>query len=380
MPSFDLRFITKPEDIPGCLVSVDARTGPDVALSSGNVASVLNRAPDSLRARNRRDSSIAPWWDAVSETGGALPFPDPTAFGNAGGIVMPATSDFILTSQTPFPAIAAGEYSAFFIVGYTPGAPALVFEDGAGLEIKLEDGGGNLAYVDFGGSKVGPSTIAGSQYHSLQLGKASALASPTGVWRRNGIPAFSAAYSPTDFSGVGTNTRIFGGPIDFDGTVGRMLFYTRRLTDIEVDFLECTVPQGFSVGSSLSAFAPGVRPYVSPASLVWTDPAGGPGQITRTNAVSGISERYLKVKHIANQTVSLLVVPTIGEALDASTDFAGWFVEWPLQGTEPEPTIIQDGYQSGVCRLDLKLDGHYLFQLWRPGGGAVLVHFDVSTF
>jgi len=375
MPAFDLRFIATPEDIPGCLVSVDAsqRNVGDVAVSGGFVTSILNRAPTSLRNRRGRDQTIAKWWDAVEEDAGSAASVDLSAFSGAGGVSVPAGADFRLTEQLVFPAIVAGEFSTFFVVDHTPaGVPASAFEDGSGLLVALNNGFNNVAFLDGGAGGTGPAAISGAQYHSIQFGKATPISSPTANWRRNGAALFSAAYTPTNFGG--SQTRIFGASgFDFVGKAGRMLFYTRRLVDTEVDFLESTIPGHFGVFA-----AP--RVYVAPTAAPWTDPAGGAGELNRLNSVSGVTERYYKVLRGPGQPVSLLLEATISGALDTSSSFVAWYVEWPFQGTDPEPPIVQDASLPGVCRLDLTKDGHYLFELWRPGGGAILAHFDVTQF
>jgi len=162
-------------------------------------------------------------------------------------LVIPAAAKLLLTSMLPFSAILAGEYTLVFIVdgSFTGATQRLVFTDAGGLTVKLNDGAGNVSWSDAGAGGTGPATINGPQFHVLRFGKATPLASPTGNWRRNLRADISGAYTPTNFGGGATS--IFGGATDFTGTAGRLLFFNRRLLDMEVAWLESVLPPLFGL-------------------------------------------------------------------------------------------------------------------------------------
>lgn len=366
VPAFELRIIKSPEDLPDCLVSVDARTARgDVVVESGSVVSITNRAPASYRAKLAGDEILSPWWDAVTKTSGPLPTATGGAFGGVGGVTIPAGAYFRLTTQAPFPEKLAGEYTFFALVNYTVAAAQnrLFTDSNEGLGIRINTGAGDLAYEDSSGTNVGDPTTSGTQFHTVLLGAGA------GDWRKNGAALFSGGYVATDFGGAGTDTDLFTLGAD---VAGRLLFFERRLSTTEVEFLEGTVPQLFGFGA-------GAHTYTVPALVPWTDPAGA-GGIDRLNAVSGIPERYYKVTHGAGVPVSFLVAAVLPDgSFDTSADFVGWYVEWPFIGSAIEPPSFPDPDFPGIYRLELVEDGHYLFELWRPGGGAVLLHFDVAS-
>jgi len=144
------------------------------------------------------------------------------------------------------------------------------------------------------------------------------------------------------------------------------------------------VTDSSDLSSVLGVFSPELdapigRNYVLPLVREWTDPASG-GSLTRTNSVSGIPERFYEYKHATPFIpFCILVYARIGVGFDTSPNFYSWFVEWPYKPSQLAPRIKQATSTPGVCRLDVMDDGHYLFQLGRPGGGSVLMHFDVSS-
>ncbi|HEX4334683.1 MAG TPA: hypothetical protein VH062_02150 [Polyangiaceae bacterium] len=372
MPAFDLRFITSPEDMPACLLSFDARTSSgDVRTAAGVVVDVVNRAPSSLR-RFQNGDSVHTWWNAVVE--GAAIAADPSAFGGAGGLVLTTASDLSPTTLAPLPGVVAGEYTLVFIVDgtFTGVQPKLVFYDGL-LQVKLNNGAGNVSWSDIGGGGSGPPTSDGPQLHVVRFGKATALASPTVDWRKNCAALFSAAYTPTDF--LGSGTKLFGGGLtSFGGTVGRALFFTRRLTDTEVAWLESTLPPLFGL-------APTIERFVAPDVVDWQDPPDG-DRLTRLNAAAGHPLRSLRIDARFPVSVVVEAVESAGAGVDpqiSTAAYVPWYVEWPLDGSSMELPVFPDLGLSGVCKLTLSRAGHYMLAMMTPGGGSVYAHFDVTT-
>lgn len=371
MPTFELRFIASPEDMPGALISVDMRTQRnDVTVASGAVVEVLNRGPASLRKFRDGDSVHTKWWNAVAQ--GPATTLSPAAFGNAGGIAIPTGAKLLLTSMMQFPETVAGEYTLVFVVdGAFTGATQQLVLDGAGLRVKLNDGSGNVAWSDAGAGGVGPATINGPQIHVVRFGKADPLASPTTNWRRNCVQIHSGAYTPTNF---GVSASLFGGANDFVGTAGRLLFFNRRLLDVEVAWLESVLPPQFGLMSILDKF-------VAPATVDWLDPAEV-DLPSRINPTFGHPLRSVRVTLSGPGHVLVEAVENAGagneQVLSLASGYVPWYVEWPRAGAVTEPPTLQDANVSGVCRLPLVENGHYQWEMYRPSNGAVIANFDVA--
>lgn len=371
MPAFDLRFIGAAEDMPGCLVSLDARTvRGDVKLLLGAVAEIVNRGPASYRRYQNGDAVHTTWWNAVAQGASAV---NAAAFAGAGGVDVAAGAGFELTTTAALPAFAAGEFTVVAIVDgtFTGAAQKFVYSDAGGIVVKLNNGSGNVGWSDAGGGGSGAATINGPQLHIVRFGKATPLASPTMDWRRNCAPLSSGAYTPTNF--VGGSVKAFGGPTTFTGTAGRLLVFSRRLTDTEVAWLENVLPPLFGL-------LPALERFVAPETRDWLDPPDG-SRPSRINASAGHSMRAIEVP--LRGTVSVLVeaVESAGAGnelvLSTATGYVPWYVEWPFVGGAMEPLIVPDAAVPGVCKLPLSRVGHYMVGLYRPGSGAVFAHFDV---
>lgn len=375
MPAFDVRFPRFAADLPNCLVAIDSRSQPagDAIVIASSVSEFVNQAPDSLLRYRGGDFGRRPWCDLVPFASSAGY--DASAFGGAGASVL--TVDQPYTTNGPINANGISEtangYTFFSTASWASTSNGFVAADsfgGLGIFATL---GTFLKWSDAGGFHNAGVAVTGAQYHTVRLGGAT---QPHFLdWRVNGADQFSSnTYTPTAIGLHAGSLKIFsdGSGNHLLGSFGRFSLFDRALTDLETDFIESQAAATFGLPP------PSTRQYVLPSTAPWLDP-DGEGKTSRINSVVGHAPQYLRVKRLPGQRACVLVVPTISGTVDGSMDFKPWFVEWPFQGYAPEPTVYQDAVCPGVCRIEFASDGHHLFQLWRPSGGGVLVHVDVSS-
>lgn len=111
---------------------------------------------------------------------------------------------------------------------------------------------------------------------------------------------------------------------------------------------------------------------------VWTDPATG-SAASRLNDFAGKPRRYRRVS--SPGTISLGAwVDGVHIPLDAALGGRLFLVSWVQWNGPYPPPLSQPAGQTSLAHCTLTPDhfGYFEVLFWRPGGGGVLVPFNVE--
>jgi hypothetical protein len=382
VPAFSVKLVGSVEDLPGQLVSFDCRTSA-FETQPGNLEpdEVFNRATPSRLLFERNDRFHAPWFNAKKNI--SAPARDPAAMEGQGGLNFSASQNMLLSKDNGFPFVPAGSYTIIEASDFTPSTHGQLFwNDYQTFGVSLGNGATHLEYTDSAGTHdTGVASPSGKHMLTALFDHVG----NTATFFKEGEIFAAGAYADTALGGVNESavTVLAGGNSNyFVGKLGYFGLWKRVLKGLELDFVMTQVGSRFGIPGYLSPFSSllyGLSYYVPPTIGNWLDPANGTVS-SRINSVVGHPQKYARfIRPVRLTKINALVIPLLPDgSLDQSTDFVARFLEWPLDGIRAEPPILQDSFANGVCRLTLEVAGHYLFQLRRPGGGAVNVPFDVT--
>lgn len=385
MPAFELLVPLGPEDLPDAVAILEARQASGtVKTNGGNVAQWNNLARDSVRAKQIGDKDIARWWDAVPMRANFPPAYDTTAFGGAGGISFTSEQELMFTEED-FPVISTGTWHINAVADHpVVDGHGTVFEGAEPstkyIYLSLDEAGfSNHVAYHYGTSGAVDVAPPYASFASTHLG----LSGTTGIVIQNGLVLGSGAYATTGIGGfgdIGVGGENSPGAKYFTGKLARLLLYKRSLLLFELLFLDDLAYRYYGAPVSMPGGLLGFpfHPRFAPPQIGrWKDTQSG-STPSRINSVTGHDPPFYLVERDGSGTASVLVMAMVNGAIDTSSGYECWYLEWPRKSIGvAAPPILQDLGASGMCQLQVPYPGHYVFELWKAGSGAVLLHLDV---
>lgn len=378
MSTFETRLIGQAEDLPDLLLAFDmTATRLDATPAGGPITEVKNRAPGSLHALSGNDQLLTPWWNAkagpiVGTT--AVPY-DAAAFFGAGGLSFTAAGQALRVVSTEAPTLPPGSFTILAVTKLVnPGHGQVYYDAGGLVQMNVSDTafGNRLTYGHSGGV-VDTGVTPGVNLVHVDVLRLDAGAN-SAAWFRDGALIYLGAYADSAFGGGNISIGDSGvGARYMDGAVGRLLVYGRALSSAEISLI--TELESRRLNSPLFV---GTFQHAPIGLGTFVDPPDGPTP-SRINPVPGHPERYYRIRKNPYSFVDVLALPIADGTVDSSATFVPHFVEWPFMATSGPPMIfVGPTDPSGVCRLRLTDTGRYQFVLYKPGGGAFGVHFNLE--
>lgn len=187
-----------------------------------------------------------------------------------------------------------------------------------------------------------------------------------GEWFENGSSDYSGSCSnltPLD----GIIGSIIGGTEYLDFGLSGLYLWKRVLSDFEIDF---AFNQIDSFASSTT------RVWATVTMEKWLD---GTGNYSRINPNLTVPHRYYKVGVTSGDSEFIQISASVDGVVLPDTELYGdlFTYHWIEAPGSSAPVFREAGWSS-IFDIRLFLEGHYVFQVNRQGGGAVLVHFDVE--